>query len=230
MISVVIPVFNAAPYVAQAIDSVFSQTLPPDEIVVVDDGSTDATADVVRRYHPRVAYFYQPNQGPGAARNLGIRESKGDLLAFLDADDLWLPEKLLSQKAALDADLSIDLVFCHMSQFREDEPEKAVEIAGQSVQPSPLISCMLARRTVFDRIGPLRTDLKAEFVEWYLRAGEADVRMRTLDDLLVKRRLHSANFTLANQDLRREYVHLLKASLDRRRAKAAVNPCPGTLQ
>jgi glycosyltransferase involved in cell wall biosynthesis len=230
MISVVIPVFNAARYIAQAIDSVLNQTLPPDEIVVVDDGSTDATADEVRRYQPRVAYFSQSNQGPGAARNLGMRESKGDLIAFLDADDLWLPEKLRLQKAALDADQSLDLVFCHMSQFREDAPDEAVVIGGQSVQPSPLISCVLARRTVFDKIGPLRTDLKAEFVEWYLRAGEADVRMRTLDDLLVKRRLHSANFTLANQDLRREYVHLLKASLDRRRAKASAHPCPGTLQ
>ncbi len=228
MISVVIPVFNAAPYVAQAIDSVLGQTLPPDEIVVVDDGSTDATAEVVRRYRHRVDYRSQPNQGPGTARNLGIRVSQGDLLAFLDADDLWLPEKLRLQKAALDADPSLELVFCHMTQFREDAPQEVVAIGGQSAQPSPLISCMLARRTVFDRLGALRTDLKAEFVEWYLRASEAGVCMRTLDDLLVKRRLHSANFTLANPDLRREYVHLLKASLDRRRARAAANRSTGT--
>jgi hypothetical protein len=132
------------------------------------------------------------------------------------------------QKAALEADASLDLVFCHMSQFREGAPDEEVVIGGQSVQPSPLISCLLARRTAFDRIGPLRMDLKAEFVDWYLRACEAGVRMRTLDDLLVKRRLHSANFTLANAELRREYVHLLKASLDRRRAKASSST--GTLQ
>jgi len=220
MISVVIPVFNAAPYIAQAIDSVLSQTLPPDQILVVDDGSTDATPEIVQRYQPRVQYLRQANQGPGAARNLGLRESKGDLLAFLDSDDLWLSDKLRLQKAALDADASLDLVFCHMSQFREDAPEQAVVIAGRSVQPSPLVSCLLARRTAFDRVGPLRTDLKAEFVEWYLRACEAELRMRTLDDLLVKRRLHSTNFSLVNQDVRREYVHLLKASLDRRRAKS----------
>ena len=79
---------------------------------------------------------------------------------------------------------------------------------------------MLARRTAFDRVGPLRTDLKAEFVEWYLRAREAGLGMRILDGLLVKRRIHSSNFTLLNQDVPREYVQLLKASLDRRRAKA----------
>jgi glycosyltransferase involved in cell wall biosynthesis len=228
MISVVIPVFNAERYIAQAIDSVLGQTLAADEIVVVDDGSTDATAEIVRRYQHRVKYRVQQNQGPGAARNLGIRETTGDLLAFLDADDLWLPEKLRLQKAALDADAALELVFCHMSQFRENAPEEAFAIGGQQVQPSPLISCMLARRTSFDKIGPLRMDLKAEFVDWYLRAGEASLKMRTLDDLLVKRRLHSANFTLANADLRREYVHLLKASLDRRRAKAGSST--GTLQ
>lgn len=117
MISVVIPVFNGAAYVAQAIDSVLDQTVPPTEVVVVDDGSSDSTAEVVQRYQPRVLYRRQANQGPGAARNLGIRESKGEFLAFLDSDDLWLPEKLRLQKAALDEDPELNLVFCHMSRF-----------------------------------------------------------------------------------------------------------------
>jgi glycosyltransferase involved in cell wall biosynthesis len=226
VISVIIPVFNGAAYIGQAIESVLGQTLPPDEVLVIDDGSSDATAEVVRRYQPRVSYRWQLNQGPGKARNLGIRESKGDLLAFLDSDDLWLPEKLRLQRAALDEDPGLDLVFTHQSRFHESEP---VAVEEQTVQPSPLISCMLARRTAFERVGPLRTDLKAEFVEWYLRAREAGLKMRVLDDLLAKRRIHSGNFTRLNKDVSREYVHLLKASLDRRRAKAHGKPSAGAL-
>jgi glycosyltransferase involved in cell wall biosynthesis len=213
VISVVIPVFNGAAYIGQAIESVLGQTLPPREVIVVDDGSTDETADAVRKYQPRVVYRRQPNQGPGAARNLGIRESKGELLAFLDSDDLWLPPKLRLQKDALDQDPLLDLVFCHLRQFYD------AGVPDEAGQPAPLISCMLARRTAFDRVGPLRTDLKAEFVEWYLRARDAGIGMLTLGALLVERRIHSHNFTLLNKDVPREYVRLLKASLDRRRAK-----------
>ena len=218
MISVVIPVFNGAAYVGQAIESVLDQTLAPTEVVVVDDGSSDSTAEVVHRYP--VLYRRQTNQGPGAARNLGIRESRGELLAFLDADDLWLPEKLRLQKAALDENPDLQLVFCSMSQFRTPELPGAMDSAlDQTAQPSPLISCMLARRTAFERVGPLRTDLKAEFVDWYIRAQEAGLPTSTLNVLLVKRRIHGGNFTLKHKDLPVEYLQTLKASLDRRRAK-----------
>ncbi len=224
MISVVIPVFNGAGYIAQAIESVLGQSLPPDEVIVVDDGSSDSTAAAVQRYQPRVHYRWQAQQGPGAARNRGIRESKGELLAFLDADDVWLPEKLQLQKAALDQDPGLDLVFSQMSQFRSPElpPELMADLAcDETAQPSALISCLLARRTAFERLGVLRTDLKAEFVDWYLRAQEVGLRMRILDTLLVKRRIHPGNFTLQHKEVRREYLGLLKASLERRRAKAA---------
>jgi len=217
VISVVIPVFNGAAYIGQAIESVLGQTLPPDELLVIDDGSTDSTVAVVRQYQPRVEYRWQKNQGTGAARNLGISESKGELLAFIDADDLWLPDKLRLQKTALDEDPDLDLVFAHMSQFRDGGTAEEEE---QTLHASPLISCMLARRSAFERAGAMRIDTKVEFVDWYLRAREAGLKMGTLDALLVRRRMHSANFTLQHRDVRREYVHVLKASLDRRRAKA----------
>ncbi len=218
MISVIITAFNSAAYIGQAIESVLAQTLPADEVLVIDDGSSDSTGEVVRRYQPGVSYRWQENQGPGSARNLGIRESTGDLLAFLDADDLWLPDKLRLQNAAMEEDPALDLVFTHMSQFRDDRPAGEEEQTGH---PSPLISCMLARRSAFERVGALRTDLNAEFVEWYLRAREAGLKLRTLDARLVRRRIHANNFSLLRKDLPRELIHSLKASLDRRRAKAA---------
>jgi glycosyltransferase involved in cell wall biosynthesis len=97
LVSVVIPNHNYARFLPEALDSVLKQTYPEIEILVVDDGSTDDSLDVLRRYHGRMRLFRQPNSGVSRARNLGIRESRGELVAFLDSDDAWLPEKLAKQ-------------------------------------------------------------------------------------------------------------------------------------
>ena len=110
-VSVIIPTYNYARFLPLAIESVLAQTRPADEIIVVDDGSTDATASVVARYNERgVRYFYKENGGVSAARNLGIRESHGSLIAFLDSDDEWLPDKLALQVAHFSAHPSVGLV------------------------------------------------------------------------------------------------------------------------
>jgi len=96
-ISVVIPAYNIENYIKRAIDSVLAQTRPADEIIIVDDGSTDATADKIKSYGNKVRYIYQKNKGLSGARNTGILEAKHDWIAFLDGDDEWLPEKLKLQ-------------------------------------------------------------------------------------------------------------------------------------
>jgi glycosyltransferase involved in cell wall biosynthesis len=96
-ISVVIPAYNSAPFIAEAIESVLAQTVPPDEIIVVDDGSTDRTADVLQRFGSRVQLLRQANKGPSIARNVGAAAARGAWLAFIDADDTWLPTKLQRQ-------------------------------------------------------------------------------------------------------------------------------------
>lgn len=94
LISIIIPVYNREHYLAEAIESVLAQTYRPIEIIVVDDGSTDGTADVARRFSETVRYFYQTNSGCGASRNTGIKKGVGSFLSFLDSDDLWVEEKL----------------------------------------------------------------------------------------------------------------------------------------
>jgi len=96
-VSVVIPTYNAARYIAEAIESVLAQSYHDYEIIVVDDGSTDNTKEVLRPYMDRIRYFYKENGGVSSARNRGIQEARGEYIAFLDADDLWLPEKLKLQ-------------------------------------------------------------------------------------------------------------------------------------
>lgn len=97
MISVIIPTYNRANYLSEAIDSVLAQTYKNYEIIVVDDGSTDNTRKVLEKYSNKIRYIYQENKGPSAARNNGIKNAKGELIAFLDSDDAWLPEKLERQ-------------------------------------------------------------------------------------------------------------------------------------
>ena len=96
-VSVVIPAYNAAEHITRAIDSVLAQTRRADEIIVIDDGSADNTADIVKRYGAELKYIYQDNAGAGQARNAGIDAAKSEWIAFLDADDEWLTDKLQLQ-------------------------------------------------------------------------------------------------------------------------------------
>jgi glycosyltransferase involved in cell wall biosynthesis len=129
-IGVVIPAFNAAPYVAQAIESVLAQTLPPARIVVVDDGSVDETAMIVGRFGRAVACIRQENRGVAAARNRGARESGREWVAFLDADDVWLPTKLEQQQHRL-RDCDAAAVFTAVTLVAEDlSPIPATPVSG----------------------------------------------------------------------------------------------------
>lgn len=96
-VSVIIPTYNRARYVCEAIDSVLSQTFTDYEILVVDDGSTDNTKEALNKYKNKIRYFFQENRGVSAARNLGIKNAEGEYLAFLDSDDVWFPQKLALQ-------------------------------------------------------------------------------------------------------------------------------------
>ena len=121
IISVIIPSYNAAKYLPQAINSVLAQTYRQFEIIVIDDGSTDDTQKVITEYSDSVIYIRQPNSGPSAARNKGIQISRGDYIAFLDADDLWVPNKLEDQLIAFQGSKNCAFVCSDWSYFDGEE-------------------------------------------------------------------------------------------------------------
>ena len=122
VVSVVTATYNCARFLARAVDSVLAQTLREVELIVVDDGSTDATPAIMRRYRddPRVCHSRQENRGPAAARNSGIRRARAPLVAFLDADDVWLPEKLERQVPRFAADPNVAVVYARRLRIDEE--------------------------------------------------------------------------------------------------------------
>jgi glycosyltransferase involved in cell wall biosynthesis len=218
LVSGVVPVFNGERYLAEALDSMLGQTYSPVEVIVADDGSTDGTRAVVEGYGGRVRYLHQPNQGHGAARNLGLGAAEGEFVAFLDADDLWHPEKLERQMARFRARPELDACVTLVHNFRS--PELG---GGEEIDDGPLpgyrSGTLLARRALFEAVGHFDTALRfGNDTDWFLRVADHGAEVELLPEVLLHRRLHGANRSIRlGQASRREYVRIVKASLDRRR-------------
>jgi len=223
-VSVVIPAFNAEKYLAEAIDSVLKQTVPVTEIVVVDDGSTDRTADIVRAYGEPVRYYHQSNHGVGHACNRGASLAGGEFLGFQAADDLWAAEKLERQLDAFARRPDLDFVFAHVQQFVSPElsdAERASVHCPEQPMAGYLAAAMLVRRAAFERVGPLATHVGVgDFIDWYDRARSLGLKEVVLPEILLKRRIHTTNLSLRHGGGRAEFARVLKGVLDRKRRAA----------
>lgn len=221
-ISCILPVYNGERFLREAVESVLDQEQGDLELIVVDDGSTDRSLEVLARFGGRLKVFRQDHRGCAAARNLGLKEATGSFVAFQDADDLWMPGKLEMQKARFRARPDLELCVGLIQNFwMEEVAEEGRAYAGQRfAEPVPgfVLPTMLARRSLFDRVGVFNEKLwRGSDTEWFLRAREAGVVDEAPQQLVVKRRLHSGNLTrgdLANRDT---LLASMKASLDRRR-------------
>lgn len=215
-ISVIIPVFNTEKYLEDAITSVLGQTLKPFEIIVVDDGSTDNTANVVQKFVDKVRYHYQANSGSSVARNCGIALAKGEWLAFLDADDVWTDHKLHQQAMVLQNDPSLDLVLGHVQEFSgaiPNVPELKSSIPGYHP------GAMLIKKSALDKVGLFSTQFElSEVVEWMTRIAHANLKQVMLPEVLMYRRIHAENKG-RNSRSRHEYLYVLKRHIEQQRSK-----------
>jgi glycosyltransferase involved in cell wall biosynthesis len=228
LLSVMIGVYNAEPYLAEAIESVLAQDYVPLELIVVDDGSNDGSAAVAKSF-PQVNYFFQENAGNGAARNRAVEAATGDLFAFVDADDRFTPGKLTLQKAALDADPALDMVFGHVREFLSPELDEETRSALRPPAPEPMPwtapNLMLIRRESFLRVGPFSTTFRVGVtVDWFARASEAGLRYAVLPEVVLERRLHTQNNGLRERGARSQYLDVIRAAMERRRAAGDLAP------
>lgn len=214
-ISVVIPLYNGAQHIGEALDSVFAQAYPHLEVIVVDDGSTDDSAAVVQAYPARVLLLRQENSGSGAARNRGVMAATGEFIAFLDADDLWAQDKLQRQMACFRARPDLDVVWGYVREFEHGEsPESSLTRLYGGGHPGSA----LMRVGAFQRCGGFPLDLKqSEVIEWASRMRAANLEQATVDAVVMYRRLHANNKGRANPQSKREYLQALKRHLNRQR-------------
>lgn len=210
-LSICMPCYNSERFVGQALASLQAQIEFPRQVVVVDDGSTDQSVACVRRACPEAHLLEAPHRGIGPSLNQALREARGDLLAWIDADDLWMPGKLELQLEALRQNPDWDGCFVGVEQFRED---------GRPAPP-PLPEgrhrgALLIRRSAFERVGLFREDLATgEFIDWCARAQSLTLPL--LPQPLYRRRIHDQNTMLQASDSPRDTLRILRAHLARKR-------------
>lgn len=217
-VSVIIPSWNGERYIGAALESVFAQTVQPFEVIVVDDESTDNTVAVTRAYPVRLERVI--HQGAAVARNRGIQLARGEFIALLDHDDLWLPNKLELQLQAFSQSPELGVVFTSIQQFiSPDTPE----VEGQvqfvpEVQMLPSTSTLMARCGVFKQAGLFPVLDSGDTMLWLARVQQLGIGVQILSPCLAKRRIHSTNMTRTQRDLVKSgYFQALRKLLQEKR-------------
>jgi glycosyltransferase involved in cell wall biosynthesis len=224
-ISIVLPVHDAERFVADALDSALAQTLLPDEIVAINDGSTDGSAAILAGY-PQVRVMHQANAGCAVARNRGIEAARHDIIAFLDADDLWLPTRLERALAALEGAGQPDFVACAQENFLTPDlaviPEWLDAAMLTNAQHGFSTNTLVVRRSAFASVGLFDPERRVmSDSEWLVRALDAGLTYVHIDQPLVRRRIHERNITGTVRGTRERGIamaEILHASLARRRS------------
>ena len=218
-VSVVIPAWNAQRYLGAALESVFAQTIQPLEVIVVDDASTDQTAAVARAYPVRLESIAK--SGAATARNKGIAVAQGEFIALLDADDLWLPNKLELQLGVFAQQPNLNIVFTAIEQFiSPDTPEVALEVKlSAEVLCLPSCSTLMARRRVFELVGELPAIQGGDVMLWLSLAKQQGWDFEMLNSCLAKRRIHQTNLTrIQKNQVQQDYFYVLRQHLRQRKS------------
>jgi glycosyltransferase involved in cell wall biosynthesis len=220
LVSVIIPVKNGERYVGSAIESVIQTHYSPMEIVVVDGNSVDGTADIIKSFKT-VRHVYQKGRGLADAWNLGIDVAEGELVAFLDSDDLWAPEKLKLQVGNLVDDPSLQYVISRFKFFLEPGFPVPVGFKKELLEGDHLgriPGTLLARRSLFDEVGVFNTGISiAADVDWFVRAKDQGIAMGIVPEVLLYKRVHDTNLSSNADRNNQELLSLLRQSIARGR-------------
>jgi glycosyltransferase involved in cell wall biosynthesis len=224
LVSVVVPLHNGAPFIGEALASVYGEGHQALDVIVVDDGSTDGSLALAQGRFPGIRAIRQERAGPGAARNRGAAMARGHVLGFLDADDRWPAGRLALLLAALAKLEGPGMAFGRIRHFLcPSLPARDRRRFHCPAEPAAGYSpgAMLTRLADFRRVGPFEEDLRlGEFIGWLARARDLGLASAMVDDVVLERRIHGANHSLAGREAFADYLLTLKRNLDRRRRRS----------
>jgi glycosyltransferase involved in cell wall biosynthesis len=225
-VSVILPVKNGAKYLEESLRSVVAQDHPPCEVLVLDNGSTDQTELITRKFAADGVRFLanRPPLGIAGSWNVGIQLASGELLAFTSHDDIWVSHKLRKQAECLVAQPELDYCIALVRTFLDSTitappPGFPPELLGAAV-PGYLPETLMARHRAFERAGYFDCSFLQEDTEWYVRARDAGLRMTVVEEVLVHKRLHgnSTTYSVARvRQWRHDMLRIVNKTLERRR-------------
>jgi glycosyltransferase involved in cell wall biosynthesis len=226
LVSVIIITYNREKYLTAALQSVFDQDYANREVILVDDGSTDSTPAIAESFEGQVRYVQMPHRGIPAARNEGVRQARGQLIAFLDSDDLWEPEKLSFQVRHLQEHPDCDICFGMLRRFLEPGASLPPGLRMESVnadQVSMSVCVGLIRREVFERVGEFDENFAVgEDTDWMARARDQGCRFDFPERCLARIRIHDGSSSHHNREGTGALLKALRASVKRK--KDVINP------
>jgi glycosyltransferase involved in cell wall biosynthesis len=218
-VSAIVPVHNGGKFLAGAIANVLEQDYYAREIIVVDDGSSDGTAEVAAHFKDKIRYVYQTQAGPAAARNHGIKIAKGNVIAFLDVDDLWSSHKLKLQVECLAANPSVQIVQGLIQQVYLSSTNKE-QVYENYARPYQYINLgsSIYRKSVFEKVGILDETLTyGEDMDWFFRAWENSIDKLVIEEVTLFYRHHQQNMTLGKSFKDQRLIKVYKRRIDRNR-------------
>lgn len=220
-ITTIIPAYNAARFLAEAVASIRAQTLCPDEIIIVDDASTDGTADIASGLGNDIRLLrLADNQGPAVARNRGIMAATGTLITGLDADDIWPPNALAALAARLEQFPAAGIVAGCIEVIGPALPARPISRTTDVLEGfAQSFGCSMIRRQTFQKVGLLDETLRfGEDMDWFMRARERNIPIVTIGETTLLYRRHGSNMTVDPHYTMHVGLEMLKRSLERRRS------------
>lgn len=216
-ISVVIPCYNGEAYLRESLNSIDSQQWDF-EIILVDDGSTDNSKQIILNEYSHVHYHYQDNSSPAAARNTGIRLASHDIVAFLDADDIWSAQKTKWQMDILSKYPETDVIGGLMDYKIMPESNYRASLYSDKPLEHILLSTLIVKKNVFNKIGFFDESLRiGEDMDWFLRLKESTLIYKSVDRVLLYYRIHEKGITAKKTFKELNWTNVIHKSLERKR-------------
>ena len=214
--SVVIPAYNAHETLVETLDSVFAQSISPAEVIIVNDGSTDSTIEIATSYSKTLKVVSQHNQGCGKATSTGFALAKFPIIATVDADDIWLPNKMKQQLDYLETHSESKIICSQLRLFHHHHPNRE----GGAIKDGYLRSTLVIRRLVYDLIGDIidPPGMRGDLIDWLARCRDAGINIDLIPEVLCLRRIRPGSLSFGrNKELDRGYLDVARRHLIRKK-------------